>query len=106
MAGVCQPLVFYKELLILFLGFSFPNWGNFADLNEVLAISGNFPFIPETPTVGRMDMGIGARPITPLFSNRKDYAVDAATTLKQLQQQIEKEQKEAQAVRLRKELEE
>ena len=63
-------------------------------------------FIPETPTIGIMDVGISTRPETPRFNIKKDYAVDAATTLKQLQQQIEKEQKEAQAARLRKELDE
>jgi hypothetical protein len=61
-------------------------------------------FVPERSTIGLYDIGGIDRPVTPKFGDRKAFAVDAATTLQQLQQLIEKETKQKEADRLRRSL--
>ena len=61
-------------------------------------------YVPERPTIGMYDIGGIDRPIKPKFGDRKAFAVDAATTLQQLQQLIEKETKQAEADKLRRSL--
>lgn len=82
--------------------------------NELLALYNRFraqvkvadggAFIPQEPGLPIGGFGGVERPIQPRFGDRKDHAVQAATTLQELQQAIARETEQAEADRLRRQL--
>lgn len=91
-------------------GFKLPQDASFSlrqlykEFQYQVDVANGQPYLPNQPASVALSVDKAGRAANPKFGTRKEFAVQAATTLQRLQQQIESERKKAEADKLRESL--